>query len=145
MSYSIGAVAERMGLPTSTLRYYDKEGLLPDVGRTDSGLRVFDEGDLQSLRMIECLKKSGLSIKDIKQFMDWCQEGDATIEKRRAMFYERRRAVQQEMDQLQHTLDVIEYKCWFYDTAVEKGSTEAVRSIPSEELPPRMRRLKEEL
>ena len=71
--YTIGQVASMSGLPISTLRYYDKEGLFPDMAR-QSGIRKFSERELEALRVIECLKKSGLEIKDIKQFMQWCQQ-----------------------------------------------------------------------
>ena len=67
MEYSIGRVSEMFGLPVSTLRYYDKEGLFPNIERV-SGIRKFSDRELESLRVIECLKKSGLEIKDIKQF-----------------------------------------------------------------------------
>lgn len=69
--YTIGQVSERFDLPVSTLRYYDKEGLFPALTRT-SGIRRFGEQELEALRVIECLKRSGLEIKEIKQFMDWC-------------------------------------------------------------------------
>ena len=66
--YTIGQVSEMFGLPVSTLRYYDKEGLFPELNRT-SGIRQFSENEIEALRVIECLKKTGLQIKDIKQFM----------------------------------------------------------------------------
>ena len=74
--YTIGQVSERFDLPVSTLRYYDKEGLFPDLTRT-SGIRRFGEQELEALRVIECLKRSGLEIKEIKQFMEWCAQGGA--------------------------------------------------------------------
>lgn len=63
--YTIGQVAEMFGLPISTLRYYDKQGLFPQLIR-ESGIRKFSENEIEALRIIECLKKSGLEIKDIK-------------------------------------------------------------------------------
>ena len=68
--YTIGQVSELFRLPVSTLRYYDKEGLFPGLERV-SGIRKFSEKELETLRVIECLKKSGLEIMDIKQFMEW--------------------------------------------------------------------------
>ena len=68
--YTIGQVSEMFDLPVSTLRYYDKEGLFPELNRT-SGIRQFSENEIEALRVIECLKKTGLQIKDIKQFMSW--------------------------------------------------------------------------
>ena len=72
--YLIGQVAEMFGLPISTLRYYDKQGLFPNMERV-SGIRKFGETEIEALRVIECLKKAGMEIKDIRQFMDWCVEG----------------------------------------------------------------------
>lgn len=67
--YTIGQVAEMFGLPVSTLRYYDKQGLFPGLERT-SGIRRFGDAELEALRVIECLKKAGMEIKDIRLFMD---------------------------------------------------------------------------
>ena len=71
--YTIGQVAKLVHLPISTIRYYDKEGLFPTLERT-SGIRKFSEKELEALRMIECLKKSGLKIKDMIQFKCWYYE-----------------------------------------------------------------------
>ena len=79
--YTIGQISEMFQLPISTLRYYDKEGLFPDLERS-SGIRRFSEKEIEALRVIECLKKSGLEIKDIKLFMEWCSEGSATYQRR---------------------------------------------------------------
>ena len=81
--YTIGQVSERFDLPVSTLRYYDKEGLFPALTRT-SGIRRFGEQELEALRVIECLKRSGLEIKEIKQFMEWCAQGSETYPQRHA-------------------------------------------------------------
>lgn len=70
--YTIGQVSEMFNLPISTLRYYDKQGLFPEMVR-ESGIRKFSDTEIEALRVIECLKKSGLEIKDIKQFMDGVQ------------------------------------------------------------------------
>ena len=75
--YTIGQVAEMFDLPVSTLRYYDKQGLFPGLERT-SGIRQFGDAELEALRVIECLKKAGMEIKDIRLFMEWCAEGPST-------------------------------------------------------------------
>lgn len=138
MAYSIGAAAELIGVAPSTIRYYDKEGLLPGITRNAGGLRVFEQKDIESLKMIECLKRAGMPIKDISVFMKWCEQGDETLEDRKNMFHERRAAVQRQMDQLQQTLDVINYKCWFYETACEAGSGTAPLTMAPEDMPPEM-------
>ena len=123
--FSIKEVAEKMNLPASTIRYYDKQGMLPNMHRTESGYRRFSEADIGMLSMIECLKRTNMPIKDIQQFIAWVQEGDASLQQRYDMFVERRQSVQEQIARLQKTLEFIEYKCWYYATALEAG-TEAV-------------------
>ena len=82
--YTIGQVSEMFHLPVSTLRYYDKEGLFPNLKR-ESGIRKFNDHELEALRMIECLKASGLEIKDIKQFFEWCNQGSSTYQNRKEL------------------------------------------------------------
>lgn len=122
MSYGIKDVAEKLNLSVSTIRYYDKEGLLPFIERKESGYRVFNEGDVQLLKIIECMKKTGMQIKDIKRFIDYVKEGDSSLQKRYELFEERRKAVTEQIAELQKSLDLIEYKCWYYKTAVEAGT-----------------------
>ena len=70
MAYSISEVAQKLNLTVYTLRYYDKEGLMPFVERTPSGTRLFKESDIGALKVIECLKSTGMPIKEIKSFID---------------------------------------------------------------------------
>jgi DNA-binding transcriptional MerR regulator len=139
MLYSIGEVAKMTGLNISTLRYYDKEGLFSAMGRNEGGIRVFTNREIVATRIIECLKSTGLSIKDIKQFMEWGQEGDATLQKRRDLYYERLEAVKQQLEQVQQSMRIIEFKCWYYDTALDKGTEDAVRNLSPDEVPEEMR------
>ncbi len=138
MGYSIKEVSEILNLPTTTLRYYDKEGLLPFLQRMDSGYRIFSDSDIAMLRVIECLKCSGMSIRDIRQFTDWLQLGDASLAQRHEMFLERKRAVEAQLAELQQTLELINYKCWYYETAIAAGTekihtqTHTVDSAPRE-------------
>lgn len=121
MCYTIGEVSEMLDLPSSTIRYYDKQGLLPFLER-ESGIRKFSDGDISSLRLIDCLKKTGMPIKDIQQFSVWLQQGDDSIKERMELFQERRRIVEQQMKDLEKTLELIEHKCWYYETAYEAGT-----------------------
>mgnify|MGYP000939237539 CR=1 FL=1 len=135
MSYSIGQVADMLDINISTLRYYDKEGLFPAMTRSEGGMRKFSEAEIDALKVIECLKATGMSIKDIKQFMDWCKQGDATLQLRRDMFYNRMEAVQKQFEALQKTMAMIKYKCWYYDTALEAGSEKSVRQMLPDGVP----------
>ena len=135
MFYSIGEVAKLFDIPASTLRYYDREGLFMNVKRSSGGIRLFSDMEIEMLKMIECLKSTGMQIKDIKLFLDWCQEGNATLQKRRNMFYERRAIVEKQMKAIQQTMEMIQYKCWYYETAVENGSEDVPRNMPIDSLP----------
>lgn len=122
MNYSIKETSQLMNLPATTLRYYDKEGLLPFIERKESGYRVFSEEDISMLRIIECLKKTGMSIKDIKQFSSWVLQGDQTLQQRYELFLARRQIVEKQLAELQETLKLIDYKCWYYETALAAGT-----------------------
>lgn len=136
--YTIGQVSEMFNLPISTLRYYDKEGLFPDIKRV-SGIRKFSEKEIETLRVIECLKKSGLEIKDIKQFMLWCQEGSSSYENRRELFIKQKKVVEDEIEKLQRTLDMLKYKCWYYEKAIADGNEDWLHSITPEDMPDSIR------
>ena len=132
--YTIGQVSEMFNLPISTLRYYDKEGLFPSMQR-QSGIRQFGETEVEALRVIECLKASGLEIKDIKKFMEWCVEGPTTYAQRKELFEIRKAAVEAEMIQLQKTLDMLKFKCWYYETAIKDGSEDKLMEMIPDSLP----------
>ena len=137
--YSIGQVAEMFGLPISTLRYYDKQGLFPNMERV-SGFRKFSEAEIEALRVIECLKKAGMEIKDIRQFMDWCVEGPATYPQRKAMFEAQRAHMEAELEQMKRTLDMLKFKCWYYEQAIKDGSEDAIPKMIPDRLPEDIRR-----
>ena len=132
--YSIGQISEMFNLPISTLRYYDKEGLFPNLERR-SGIRRFSENEVEALRVIECLKASGLEIKDIKQFMDWATLGAKTYEKRRQLFESRRKVIEAEIANLQKMLDMVKFKCWYYETAIKDGNEDGISAMLPNKLP----------
>lgn len=123
MYYTISQVAEKSGLTAHTLRYYDKEGLLPFVERSAAGIRRFKEIDLEWLGIINCLKETGLPVKEIKKFIDWCMEGDSALEQRYNVFVEQKKRVEAQIAVLNGHLEKIEYKMWYYKTALEAGTT----------------------
>lgn len=140
--YTIGQVSKLFNLPVSTLRYYDKEGLFPNIKRS-SGIRQFSETELETLRVIECLKKSGLEIKDIKQFINWCSEGNKTYQQRRNLFEQQKKQVEAEIERLNHVLNMIKFKCWYYDEAIKDGNEDRLARLIPEKLPDDIRELYE--
>ena len=139
MQYSIGETAKKMNISTATLRYYDKEGLLPFVERTSGGARVFSDHDFRWLNLISCLKKAGMPLKDIRLYIEMTIQGEETMEDRLNMFRQQRMQILQQMEELQRTLNVVDYKCWYYETALAAGNEAAARDMPEEGLPEKLR------
>lgn len=135
--YSIGEISKMFQLPISTLRYYDKEGLFPHLKRVN-GVRQFSESEIETLRVIDCLKKSGLEIKDIKEYMSLCSLGNTTLKQRKEIFEKQKEEVLQEMEKLQKVLSMLNYKCWYYDQAIEKNDEAYVQALSFNQFPPQI-------
>lgn len=86
MNYTIKEVSEMMNLSIPTLRYYDKMGLLPGLERKESGYRIFSEGDIEMLKIIDAFKKAGLKIKDMQNYLALAYKGESTLEERYEIF-----------------------------------------------------------
>ena len=86
---------------------------------------MFRENDFEWLQVIRCMKKAGMSIKDIRQYIELSMQGDDTIDTRLEMFRHQREVLTQQIQQLQHTLETVEYKCWFYEAAKAAGTEDA--------------------
>lgn len=138
--YTIGQVSEMFGLPISTLRYYDKEGLFPAIERT-SGIRQFSDSEIEALHVIECLKKSGLEIKDIRQFMSWCAQGPETYIDRKQLFESRKVALEAQMKELEKNMAMIKFKCWYYEQALIDGNEDRLNEMVPDDLPEDIRKL----
>ncbi|WP_088187488.1 MerR family transcriptional regulator [Desulfosporosinus sp. FKA] len=115
MGYTISQVAKKFDLTAHTIRYYDKEGLLPFVDRNKTGNREFSDDDLDWIKLICCLKNTGMPIRQIKQYIEWCLLGDETLEIRRQMFIDHRKEVLKQMDDLKENLKMIDHKLKCYD------------------------------
>ena len=121
MSYSIKQVADMMGVTTATLRYYDQEGLLPDINRKN-GIRVFEDKDFKWLRVLNCLKNTNMPIKKIKEYCDLAQKGDSTLNERYDLIKEQKENILNQIKQLEYYLKEVEYKEWYYKTAIKEGT-----------------------
>ena len=126
MTYTPAKAAEKIGISAHTLRFYNKEGLLPNVGRDEHGNRRFTDNDLQWLSLLQCLKNTGMSLKDIKRFAECTTIGDDTIDERLALFESQTENVKCQIAELKRYLNLLEYKLAFYQKAKALGSVEAV-------------------
>ncbi len=110
----ISEISERSGLSIHTLRYYEKEGLLTNISRNESGRRVYSEVDLVWLAWIQRLKSTGMSLEDIKRFSDLRSKGDSSIPDRKNMLIEHSKKLKSDIQRLQNELDIVEYKVEAY-------------------------------
>ena len=125
--YSIQDVSKKTGLTAHTLRYYEKEGLIPGVERSQGGFRQYTDEDLERLGLICCLKNTGMSIQEIARFVQLTQEGEHTLEERVELLRAHREQVLARMAEMQKHLDKVTWKLNFFTEklrAYEAGQKE---------------------
>lgn len=125
MSYTISEAAEKTGLPPSTIRFYDKEGLLPNIKRKN-GIRVFEDMDLRLMGLLTCLKNTGMPIKRIRDYVELTSKGDDTLRERYEIIKAQRQFVLDQIEQLQYYLEELDFKDWYYNKALAAGSESAI-------------------
>jgi MerR family transcriptional regulator, aldehyde-responsive regulator len=108
-------VCDELHLPYETLRFYCNEGLVPNVKRDQNNYRIFDDRDLNWLYSLQCLKKCGLSIKEMKQYLNLCLEGPSSIKIRKKILAEKKDNLLREIQNIQESIDFIDHKQDFYD------------------------------
>lgn len=119
--YRIGEVAEILGITTYTLRYYEKERLLPRIRKNSAGLRCFTPEDLNWLQILECLKSTGLPLKEIRHYLELSQKGDATLNERLQIFQKQKNRLEKQISDLQVNMEKINFKIKYYEQALQKG------------------------
>lgn len=125
-TYSIGEVSKIFNLSVPTLRYYDQEGLIPNL-KKEHGARRFSQDNLEAIEVIECLKASGMPLKEVKYFMELVQKGDETLAARLQLMQAQRAQIEKEMQKLKQAMAVIDYKCDYYQQAVADGTEQRVK------------------
>ncbi len=142
MSYSIGEISQRLDIAPSALRYYEKEGLLPFVERSDSGIRQFTDIDLEWLIIIDSLKKTGMPLKEIKEFVKMFEERDTTIVRRLEIVLRHREVIQQQVAKLNEIIMALDFKEQYYQKALDEGKTMDLPDLTMEELPPELQAIR---
>ena len=145
MYYTVCEVAKRLDLSPHTIRFYGKEGLLNFVDRDQNGNRIFKESDFERLFIIASLKRAGMTIKQIREFTVLCDQGDSTIAERLKIILNQRESVEAQITELQDALDVLKYKTWLYEVALEAGTTAVHDNMPMEDMPPSIQKIKERI
>ena len=145
MYYTVCEVAKRLNLSPHTIRFYAKEGLLSFVDRDQNGNRIFKESDFERLFIIASLKRAGMSIKQIREFTVLCDQGDSSIAQRLQIIIDQRAKVEEQITELQDALDVLKYKTWLYEVALEAGTTAIHDNMPLEDMPQNIQKIKERI
>lgn len=114
LSFTIQEAAEQTGLTVHTLRYYERIGLVMPIGRAANGHRRYSQRDLNVIRTLMCWLRTGMSLEDIQHYAQLVQEGDATVGERRALLEAHRQKVVSQIEDLQTTLALIDYKIQNY-------------------------------
>ena len=117
--YSTKEVCEKVGMSYETLKFYCKEGLVPNVKRDKNNYRLFDEKNIAWIKGLQCLRKCGMSIKDMKIYMDYCIKGPATIPERKEMLNKSKEALLKKMHEINECIDYIDNKQSFYDDVLD--------------------------
>lgn len=143
MHYTVNDISKKTGLTPYTIRFYAKEGLFPNINRNDNGVRLFGSRELHWIYLIEHLKRTGITIKEIKQYIDWVTEGNKTISNRLDFFKVKRLEVEQQIKELNKTLDFIVYKEWEYTKAYEAGTTDVIEDISDDMITDELRKIRD--
>lgn len=114
----IAEVSEQYGLSADTLRYYERIGLLPHVTRNESGIRDYSELDIRRVDFIKCMRSAGLPIEVLIDYMELVQQGDSTVTARQQILLEQRELLVSRIAEMQKTLEVLNRKIQFYETAI---------------------------
>ena len=113
--YTMKEVSKQVGISYETLKYYCKEGLVPNVKRDKNNYRIFDEKNVAWLKGLQCLKKCGMSIKDMKLYMNYCLQGPSTIPERKEMLNKSKEALLNQIKEINECINFIDNKQALYD------------------------------
>jgi DNA-binding transcriptional MerR regulator len=120
MNYSIKEVGEKFNISSYTLRYYEREGLIPSVQRNDSGRRVYTDIDLGWLQLVCCMRATGMSISYIKNYVNLCTNGNDTLPERRKIMLEQKEIIKEEIKKYTELLELVDMKLDYYDEKISK-------------------------
>ncbi len=118
---TIKEVGEKHGISGDTLRYYERVGMIPPVPRTAGGIRDYGEEDLRWVELVVCMRSAGLPIEAIIEYVRLFQMGDSTFQARLQLLQEQRETLLEQKEQIERTLDRLNYKIARYETAVKTG------------------------
>lgn len=113
--YTVKSLAAKFGVSEHTVRYYENERLLPDVARNDHGARIFTDEHANWLNMVLCLRSTGLSIDEIRHYIELCAQGDSTLQERYEIMLRQKERAEEELREVQRKFDVLSHKLAMYE------------------------------
>ena len=113
--YSMREVCRQVGMSYETLKYYCNEGLVPNVKRDKNNYRTFDDRDIEWIKSLSCLKRCGMGITEMKEYVDLCLKGKASIPERKIILELKRNALLEKLHEINECIDYIDTKQQFYD------------------------------
>lgn len=113
--YSMQEAYKKVGMTYQTLKFYCNQGLIPNVKRDKNNYRIFDDHDIEWIKSLACLKKCGMSIEEMKEYLDLCLKGESTIPERKKILDIKRSKLVEQLNQVQSSIDYIDWKQGFYD------------------------------
>ena len=130
--YSMKQACKLTGLNYETLKFYCNEGLVPNVKRDTRNYRVFDDHDIKWIESLTCLKNCGMTIQEMKEYLDLCLQGQSTIVKRKEILNKKREMLLESMEKLQNAVDYIDWKQSYYEDVLN-GKVEYHSNLIKEE------------
>ncbi|WP_432632400.1 MerR family transcriptional regulator [Brachyspira sp.] len=124
---TIAEVSKKVNLSADTLRYYERIGLIPEVNRTESGIRDYTEKDLGNLEFVICFRNAGISIETLIEYMKLYKKGDSTIEARKQLLISQREVIQKRLDEIQKTFETLNFKIDNYEKILIKREKELLK------------------
>lgn len=121
--YSMKQICDLTGLNYQTVKFYCNKGLIPNVKRNAINHRTFDKQDLNLINGIKCLKRCGMSINDIKHYLDLVNQGDSTLNVRKEILNKQKENIFKKQQELNECLSYIENKQKYYDELIAKSKT----------------------
>lgn len=131
--YTMKEACEKTGLAYETLKFYCNQGLVPNVKRDSQNRRVFDDRDIAAINALRCLRNCGMSIQEMKEYMDLCLQGEKSIPERKLILMEKRKTLEGELRRIQDSIDYIDWKQGFYDDVLSGKTKYYSNLIAAEE------------
>lgn len=116
--YSMKETCKQVGMNYETLKFYCNKGLIPNVKRDKNNYRIFDDNNINWIKSLSCLKKCGMSLDEMKKYLDLCLEGPSSIPERKAMLDKKRKVLEEKIKEIEDSLSFIDWKQNFYDDVI---------------------------